>query len=88
MDARIRAIKVTECLKRALGLDDDDVAIIKDDFSLKNAWRLRKSGFEFFEEDLWLRAIEHLMNCEMCRKELAITDREVKAEAVRIFTVE
>jgi len=74
---RLRAIKVTECLKEALGLDDDDVAIIKDDFSSEDAWRLRKSGFEFFEEDLWLRAIEHLMNCERCRRELKIAIDDV-----------
>jgi len=79
MMARIKAIKVTECIKRALDLDDDDVAIIRADGSLEDAWRLRKSGFEWFEEGLWLRVIDHLINCEKCRKELAIADSEIKA---------
>jgi len=82
--ARIKAIKVTECIKRALNLDDDDVAIIRADGSPTDAWRLRKSGFEWFEEGLWLRAIDHIANCEGCRKELAITNSEIKAELALI----
>ena len=74
---RLRAIKVTECLKDALGLDDDDVAIIRADCSLEDAWRLRKNGFEWLEEGLWLNAVIHIANCERCRKELKITIDEV-----------
>lgn len=78
-------VEVTDCMRVSLGLDSDDVAIIRSEGNPENAWLVRRSGFQWLEEGLWLRVIAHLSCCERCRNDIGITIDDIRRELKAIW---
>ncbi|MEM2365670.1 MAG: hypothetical protein QXL06_01875 [Nitrososphaerota archaeon] len=74
-------MRVTKCIINALSLPDDATAIIQSSHYPWNGWVVREWDNDFydFRTGIFDEYIEHLLECENCRKELNMSLERIKA---------
>ena len=61
-------MKVTECMKKALGLPEWVVSIVRSNGYPWNGWIEDENGFAEFRAGIFWQALEHIQTCQKCRE--------------------